>query len=83
MATTTSGIIGQVDADDVALPDPLRLERPGELLHVVEELGVGQVAFLALLALRVHGGVGHLSPASEASGWRELLDLQELPEAVT
>jgi len=40
----------QVDADDVALPDPLRLERVGQPLHIAEELGVGEVAFLAFLA---------------------------------
>ena len=45
----------QVDADDVALPDPARLERAGQPLYVVEELGVGQLAFLAFLTPPVEG----------------------------
>ena len=51
-------------------------------LHVVEELGVGQVAFLALLDPPVDrdpvpaAGVGHLSPPGEVGRRRELLDPQ-------
>jgi hypothetical protein len=43
----------QVDADDVTLLNPLRLERVGQALDLVEELGVGHVAFLAFLAAPV------------------------------
>jgi hypothetical protein len=40
----------QVNADDIALGYPLRLQGVGEPLHVPEELGIGQVAFLMLRA---------------------------------
>ena len=40
----------EVDPDHVALAHALRLERVGEPLHVGQEFGVGQVAFLTLLA---------------------------------
>jgi len=140
----------QVDPDNVTLPDPLRLERVRQPLHVAEELGVGQLAFLALLTspverdpvaapgqyvpveavvrhvdgpvgepgverrvaviehrgerrvpvqplaglrrppghrvgccLLVDGGIAHLRPGGEIGRRRELLDLQQLLEAVT
>jgi hypothetical protein len=50
IATTSSGIIGQVDADDVSLADPALLQDVREPLDVAQEVGVGHVALLALLA---------------------------------
>ena len=43
----------QEDPDDVALLDPEILQRVGELLHVTVELGIGEVALLALLTAPV------------------------------
>ena len=43
----------QVDADDVALADAALLERVGAALDVGEQLGVRDVALLALLAVPV------------------------------
>ena len=42
-----------VDVDAVALLDPERLERVGEALHLVEQLGIGDGAGVARLALPV------------------------------
>ena len=55
IATTTCGDHRQVDADHVALADPAVAQRVGEALHVGEQLGVGDVALLALLAAPVVG----------------------------
>ena len=43
----------QVDADDVALLHALGLQRVGEALDVAQQVGVGQLALLALLAAPV------------------------------
>ena len=51
----------QVDPDDVALLDPEILQRVGELLHPREQVRVGDVALLALLAVPVEG-----DPVAEA-----------------
>jgi hypothetical protein len=45
----------QVDADDVAGLDPVILQRVGEALDVAQEVVVGDVALLALLAAPVEG----------------------------
>ena len=45
----------QVDADDVAGLDPALLEHVGEPLDVAVQVGVGDVALLALLAVPVEG----------------------------
>ena len=45
----------QVDPDDVAGLDPAVLQRVGEALDVAQQLGVGDVALLALLAAPVEG----------------------------
>ena len=61
----------QVDADHVALADADVLERVGEALRVGEQLGVGDVALLALLAAPVIGdalAVAGLDVAVEAVG---------------
>ena len=45
----------EVDPDDVALPDAPVLEGVGEALDLAEELGVGDLPLLALLAAPVEG----------------------------
>ena len=45
----------QVDADDIALPHPLGLQRVGEALGVGEDLAVRQGTLLALLAVPAEG----------------------------
>ena len=59
----------QVDPDDVALLDPEVLQRVGEPLDVAVQIGVGDVALLALLAAPVEGdpvAVAGLDVAIEA-----------------
>ena len=53
IATDQLGNHRQVDADHVALADPAVLERVREPLHVAVQVGVGDVALLALLAAPV------------------------------
>ena len=54
----------QEDPDDVALADAVVLQRVGELLDVAEQVGVRDVALLALLAAPVERDAGRRLPAS-------------------
>ena len=59
----------QVDPDDVALVDAVVLQGVGQPLDVAQEVGVGDVALLALLAAPVEGdavAVARLDVAVEA-----------------
>ena len=55
IATTTSGIIGRKIPTTSPLLDPAVLERVGEALDVAVQVGVRDVALLALLAAPVEG----------------------------